>query len=87
MRWRYTENWSFQVNHRETSSDSGETLTQEFTFQDEVFEAGSFVGTGVQRASASVCAPLPNFGVWYMHSWSPKWTITTRLDWLDVTFE
>jgi hypothetical protein len=39
-RWRYTENWSFQVNHWKTSSDSRETLTQKFTFQDEVFEAG-----------------------------------------------
>jgi hypothetical protein len=22
-----------------------------------------------------------------MHSWSPKWVVITRLDWLDVTFE
>jgi hypothetical protein len=42
---------------------------------------------GVKRASASVGAPLPNLGIWYMHSWSPKWVFITRLDWLDVTFE
>jgi len=22
-----------------------------------------------------------------MYSWSPKWVVTTRLDWLDVTYE
>ena len=39
------------------------------------------------REIASVSAPLPNLGIWYMHSWSPKWVVTTRLDWLDITFE
>ena len=42
---------------------------------------------GVKRENASVGAPLPNFGIWYMHSWSPKWVVTTRLDWLEVTFD
>jgi len=36
---------------------------------------------------ASVSAPLPNLGIWYMYSWSPKWVVSTRLDWLEVTFE
>ena len=40
-----------------------------------------------RRESASVTAPLPNLGIWYMYSWSPKWVVTTRLDWLDVTFD
>jgi len=22
-----------------------------------------------------------------MHSWSPKWVVTTRLDWLDITVD
>jgi outer membrane protein W len=39
------------------------------------------------REEASVGAPLPNLGIWYMHSWSPKWVVITRLDWLDVTFD
>jgi hypothetical protein len=39
------------------------------------------------RAGASASAPLPNLGIWYMYSWSPKWVVTTRFDWLDVTFE
>jgi hypothetical protein len=43
--------------------------------------------SGFQRENASVTAPLPNFGIWYMHSWSPKWIVTARLDWLDITFE
>ena len=44
-------------------------------------------GGGFQREEASVGAPLPNLGIWYMHSWSPKWVVITRLDWLDVTFD
>jgi len=43
--------------------------------------------TGVQHESDSVSAPLPNLGIWYMYSWSPKWVVTTRLDWLDVTYD
>jgi hypothetical protein len=53
----------------------------------EVLLAGGGGGTGIQRESASVGAPLPNLGIWYMHSWSPKWVVITRLDWLDVTFD
>lgn len=138
FRWRYTDNWSFQANYWETSSDARETLNEDFSFQGEVFQAGTFVGvgldtkiarlfwgrsffrtpstdwgiglglhwieldayvegqvllagggggTGLERASASAGAPLPNFGVWYMHSWSPKWAVITRLDWLDVTVD
>lgn len=29
--------------------------------------------------------PLPNFGAWYGWSWSPKWALMARLDWLDVS--
>jgi hypothetical protein len=28
--------------------------------------------------------PLPNFGAWYMYSWSPKWVALGRIDWLSV---
>ena len=137
FRWRYTKNWSFQANYWTTSTDSRETLTENFEFGGEVFQAGSFVGSGVdssiarlfwgrsffrkpntdwgvglglhwmemdvfvegqilaipgpglefRRESASAVAPLPNLGIWYMYSWSPKWVLLTRLDWLDVTFE
>jgi hypothetical protein len=38
-----------------------------------------------QRVSASAAFPLPNFGVWYMYSWSPKWMFQTRGDWLKAS--
>jgi hypothetical protein len=44
-------------------------------------------GTGFHTEKASASAPLPNLGIWYMYSWSPKWVVSTRLDWLEVTFE
>ncbi len=37
-----------------------------------------------RRESVSAAAPLPNFGVWYMYSMSPKWAFKGRADWLDV---
>ena len=37
-----------------------------------------------RRESVSASAPLPNFGVWYMYSMSPKWAFKGRADWLDV---
>ena len=37
-----------------------------------------------RRESVSAGAPLPNFGVWYMYSISPKWAFKARIDWLDV---
>jgi hypothetical protein len=39
------------------------------------------------RAEASAGVPLPNLGIWYSYSWSPKWILITRFDWLDVTIE
>ncbi len=27
---------------------------------------------------------MPNLGVWYMYSWSPKWVFLASLDWLGV---
>ncbi len=37
-----------------------------------------------RRETVSAAAPLPNFGVWYMYSMSPKWAFKGRADWLDV---
>jgi len=137
FRWRFTKNWSFQGTYWNTDSESEKTLTEDFEFQDQVFQAGSFVrsefdtsitrlfwgrsffrrpstdwgvgfglhvldidafvegqilaipGSGLEfrRESASASVPLPNLGIWYMYSWSPKWVVTTRLDWLDVSIE
>ena len=33
LRWRYTENWSFQANYWESSNDSRETLNEDFVFE------------------------------------------------------
>lgn len=41
--------------------------------------------TGFQRVNASADFPLPNLGAWYMYSWSPKWLLEARGDWLSVT--
>ncbi len=135
--WRYSKNWSFQGAYWNVDSDSEQILTENFEFQDQVFQAGSFVKSGVDtsitrlfwgrsffrrpstdwgvglglhwldidafvegqiladpgpgsefsRETASASVPLPNLGIWYMYSWSPKWVVTTRWDWLDVTYE
>ncbi len=135
--WRFTKNWSFQGTYWNTDSASEEILTEDFEFEDQVFQAGSFIRTGIdtsitrlfwgrsffrkpstdwgvglglhaldieaivegqiiavpgpglesRRESASATVPLPNLGIWYMYSWSPKWVVTTRLDWLDVSIQ
>jgi hypothetical protein len=38
-----------------------------------------------QRKSVSADIPLPNIGIWYMYSWSPKWIFQSRLDWLSAS--
>ncbi|MBE9549138.1 MAG: hypothetical protein IMF09_06975 [Proteobacteria bacterium] len=38
-----------------------------------------------QRRSVSASFPLPNIGVWYMYSWSPKWVLQSRVDWLSAS--
>lgn len=38
----------------------------------------------LQRESVSAEAPLPNFGVWYRYSISPKWAFKSRIDWLNA---
>lgn len=37
-----------------------------------------------RRESVSADLPLPNIGAWYGYSWSPKWLLQTRLDWLSA---
>jgi hypothetical protein len=29
--------------------------------------------------------PLPNIGAWYMYSWSPKWLVDARIDYLSAS--
>jgi hypothetical protein len=44
-------------------------------------------GTEFRRESVEAKAPLPNLGVWYMYSISPKLALKARFDWLDVSFD
>jgi len=41
--------------------------------------------TGVRREAVSADAPLPNIGGWYWYALSPRWLLTTRLDWLSAS--
>jgi hypothetical protein len=37
------------------------------------------------REAVETSLPLPNIGAWYMYSWSPKWLVDARLDWLSAS--
>ena len=39
------------------------------------------------RRSVSVEAPLPNIGVWYKYSMSPRWALRTRLDLFSASID
>lgn len=41
--------------------------------------------TGFHRASVEGEIPMPNLGIWYMYSWSPKWAFQARVDWLSAS--
>jgi hypothetical protein len=57
-------------------------------------ELGAFVegefflndeSSGFRRESVSADAPLPNIGAWYWYALSPRWMVSTRLDWLGAS--
>ena len=35
----------------------------------------------------STNGPLPNLGAWYVYSFTPKWALSTRLDWLSASID
>ena len=41
--------------------------------------------TEFYRGNVDAAFPLPNIGGWYMYSWSPKWILSARLDWLSAS--
>ena len=41
--------------------------------------------TEFHREKAKATLPLPNIGAWYMYSWSPKWLVDARIDWLSAS--
>jgi hypothetical protein len=42
------------------------------------------IDVGFKEEAAGISQPLPNFGMWYMHAFSPKWAANARLDWLSA---
>ena len=45
------------------------------------------VPAGFVQERASVSQPLPNFGAWYMHAFSPKLAVLIRVDWLSASYD
>lgn len=41
--------------------------------------------TEFHRGSVDAGFPLPNIGGWYMYSWSPRWMVQARIDWLSAS--
>jgi hypothetical protein len=41
-------------------------------------------GTTARREVVDTEGPLPNIGVWYKYSITPRWAVRGRLDWLNV---
>ena len=41
--------------------------------------------TGFRREQVSADLPLPNIGAWYWYSFSPRWLLTTHLDWFSAS--
>ena len=44
------------------------------------------VSTEFRKGSLSATAPLPNIGVWYYWSATPRWLLTADVDWLYIAF-
>lgn len=39
----------------------------------------------IEKKSVSVVAPVPNIGIWYYYTPSPKWALTARVDWFSIS--
>lgn len=59
--------------------------------QIEVYLDGEFFvndqSTGFRREQVSADLPLPNIGGWYWYSFSPRWLLTTHLDWFSASID
>jgi len=42
---------------------------------------------GFHDDAVSVEGPMPNFGAWYVHSFSPDWAANVRFDWLSASVD
>ena len=79
VRWRYTENWSFQADYWSTSSATKNTLNEDFTFEGETFKAGSFVGSGLDTSIARLF-----WGRSFNRTSRTDWGVGVGLHWLDL---
>jgi hypothetical protein len=43
--------------------------------------------TEFQRGDTSAEFPLPNLGLWYLHSLSARWAFSARVDWLSASLD
>jgi hypothetical protein len=43
--------------------------------------------SGVRRESVKASAPLPNLSLWYIHSFSPRWAVVGRFDWMSASYQ
>jgi len=43
--------------------------------------------TGFRREQVNADLPLPNIGAWYWYSLSPRWLLTTHLDWFSASID
>jgi len=54
----------------------------------DAFIAGNAIVNGVPNGFSQVVAKtsglLPDIGAWYIHAFSPRWAVKTRLDWLGA---
>ncbi len=79
FRWRYTKNWHFQTTYWNTDSESRKTLTADFEFGGETFQAGSFVGTGVDTSIARLF-----WGRSFFRKPNHDWGVGLGLHWMEI---
>jgi hypothetical protein len=58
--------------------------------QIDAFIDGEFIvddqSSGFRRESVTADIPLPNIGAWYWRSLSPRWLLTSHVDWFSASF-
>ena len=79
FRWRFTKNWSFQGSHWNIDSEAEQILTENFEFQGQEFQAGSFVRRGVDTSITRLF-----WGRSFFRRPSTDWGVGLGLHWLDI---
>ena len=79
LRWRFTENWHFKTTYWNTDSESQQTLTDDFEFGGETFQAGSFVGMGVDTSITRLF-----WGRSLFRKPNHDWGVGLGLHWMEI---